>query len=153
MTGADTEVTPFDRVSDKGRFEYHPGGVYLAPNPPLKDATVRISAPGYVPAFVAAGELREGDARRDLDVALKPLCRLTFDLLHDGHKLDLEPVAMLFDDRLAYEASSDTLGRVVVPGVAPATYKVKVVLADDTELQGTLVVPAQHEATLELKLS
>ena len=153
MIGGNPVVTPFDRVSDTGKFEYHPGGIYVAANPTLRDTIIRISTPGYAPAFVAAGELREGDARRDLDVSLKPLCQLSFDIVHEGKKLDLEPVAMLFDNRLAYETSSDELGRVRVPDVAPASYVVKVVLADGTQLEGILDVPARRSASLELKLS
>ncbi|MCB9896213.1 MAG: carboxypeptidase regulatory-like domain-containing protein [Planctomycetes bacterium] len=153
MRGGDAKVTPFDRVSENGTFEYHPGGLYLAANPSLTDSVVRISAPGYAPEFISAGTLREGDARRDLDVSLKPLCDVSFDISHEGRKLDLEPVALLFDDRLAYEASSDELGLVRIPGAAPATYKVTVVLADGTILKGSLDVPARRNARLELKLS
>jgi protocatechuate 3,4-dioxygenase beta subunit len=152
MAGAASDATPFERVADDGRFEYHPAGGYMIPNPLLTAGMVRISAPGYMPATVSVGELAEGEARRDLDVMLKPLCELTFDLIRNGRRLDLEPVALLFDERLAYEASSDQLGRVRIPRVAPATYRVRVTLADGTELQADITVPDTRKATLEAKL-
>jgi protocatechuate 3,4-dioxygenase beta subunit len=152
MAQAASDATPFERVADDGRFEYHPGGGYMIPNPTLEAGMVRISAPGYMPATVSVGDLKEGDARRDLDVTLKPLCELSFDLTRDGRRLDFEPVALLFDDRLAYEASSDQLGRVRIPRVAPATYRVRVTLADGTELQADITVPDARKATLEAKL-
>lgn len=151
--GGEPQVTPFDRVARDGVFEHHPGGAWLAANPPLQDTVVRISAPGYAPLLLAAGELRAGDHRRDLDAALQPLCNLTFELAHEGRKLDLEPVVLLFDARLAFAASSDELGRVRIPDVPPAVYKVKVQLADGTVLEGSLAVPARRETTLTLELS
>lgn len=152
MSG-EPQVTPFDRVARDGVFEHHPDGAWLAANPPLQDTVVRISAPGYAPLLLAAGELRAGDHRRDLDAALQPLCNLTFELVHEGRKLDLEPVALLFEERLAFAASSDELGRVRIPDVAPAAYKVKVQLADGSVLEGSLTVPARREASLTLELS
>lgn len=152
MSG-EPQVTPFDRVAPDGLFQHHPGGAWLLANPPLQDAVVRISAPGYAPAVIKVGELREGDQRRDLDASLQPLCSLTFELVHEGRKLDLEPVAMLFDERLAFEASSDELGRVRIPDVPPAVYKVKVQLADGSVLEGSLAVPARREAALTLQLA
>lgn len=147
------QATPFDRVADDGLFEHHPGGVYLLANPPLEGAVVRICAPGYAPVFLGAGELRPGDQRRNLDAALQPLCELTFELVHEGRKLDLEPVALLFQERLAFETSSDELARVRIPRVSPAAYKVKVTLADGTQLEGSLTVPARREAALTLTLA
>ena len=147
--GGAMEVTPFDRVSTERTFANHPGGLFSTPGITGDDAVVRFSSPGYAPAFFKVETLRGGDAQ----VSLKPLCELRFDLVRDGAKLDLEPVALLFDNRLAYEGSSNELGRVRIPDVSPATYKVKVVLADGTQLEGELVVPAQSQATLELKLS
>jgi hypothetical protein len=146
-------ASPFDRVSEDGRFEYHPAGAYLIVNPSPEAQVVRICAPGYLPATVEIGELLEGNARQDLDVSLKPLCELTFDLTQDGRRLDFEPVAITFDNRLAYEASSNQLGRVRIPRVAPATYQLKVTLADGTQLSCELVVPAARKATLEAKLA
>ena len=144
--------TPFERVVDDGRFEYHPGGAYMVANPALSGGSVRVCAPGYMPAMVSMGELVEGDARRDLDISLKPLCDLSFDITRDGRRLDFEPVALIFDDRLAFEGSSDQLGRVRIPRVAPAIYRLRVTLADGTQLEADLIVPEARKATLEAKL-
>lgn len=147
------QTSPFDRVADDARFEYHPGGAYMLANPALKGAVVRICAAGYMPATLSFSDLAEGESKDGLDITLKPLCDLTFELTREGRRLDLEPVALLFDDRLVFEASSDKLGRVRIPRVAPATYRLKVTLADGTQLEADLTVPAARKATLEAKLS
>lgn len=148
----DSETSPFEVVGENGRFEFHPGGSYGFANPALGALRVRVCSPGYAPALVSVADVKEGDQRRDIDVSLKPLCRLTARLVRDGRALDFEPCALLFDDRLAYEASSDELGRVRIPDVTPAVYKVKVVLADGAELEGELSVPATHAAELDIKV-
>lgn len=148
-TGTTTN-SPFENVAANGRFDFHPGGVYAFSNPPVGSVRVRICAPGYAPAVLVLEDLSDGDQRRDLDIMLKPLCEVSARLVRDGRALDLEPCALLFDDRLAYEASSDELGRVRIPGVTPQTYKVKVVLADGSELEGSIEIPARKQADLEI---
>ncbi|MEZ5992017.1 MAG: carboxypeptidase-like regulatory domain-containing protein [Planctomycetota bacterium] len=145
-----TANSPFEGVAENGRFEFHPGGAYAFSNPPTGAVRVRVCAPGYAPTVVIVESLSEGDQRRDLDIMLKPLCEVSARLVRGGRALDLEPCALLFDDRLAYEASSDELGRVRIPGVTPQTYRVKVVLADGTELEGSVEVPARRQADLEI---
>jgi len=144
------EVTPFERVSADGRFGHHPGGRYALLNPTLREGVVRVSAAGYMPATLKFGPLAEGDMLSGLDISLKPLCRLSFELVREGRRLDLEPVALLFEGMLAYEASSDERGRVRIPDVAPATYNVTVFLADGSKLVADVVVPAAREAELQV---
>lgn len=150
--GDPTEVSPFERVSPDGRFQLRPGGRYSVANPPGDDVVVRVSAPGYAPASVKVTNLREGDQRRDVDVSLKPLCDLTIELIHEGRRLDLVPVAMLFDDRLAYTAGTDELGRARIPAVTPTAYRVKVVMPDGGVLEGTADVPPTADAHIEVEL-
>jgi hypothetical protein len=152
VAGQPTEVTPFERVSQDGRFAHHPGGRYALLNPMLQEGVVRVSAAGYMPATLSFGPLAEGDMLTGQDISLKPLCRLSFELVREGRRLDLEPVALLFDGLLAYEASSDELGRVRIPDVAPAAYKVVVFLADGTKLEADVTVPAAREAELQVAL-
>jgi hypothetical protein len=135
-----------------GRFPFHAGGVYSFPNPPKGSVSVRVCAPGYAPAVVAIPDVQEGDQRRDIDVPLQPLCRLSARLVRDDRPLDLQPCALLFEDRLAYDSSSDELGRVTIPDVTPAVYHVKIVLADGSELEGKIEVPAKREATLDIRV-
>ena len=148
----ETGVNPFERVAETGRFEYRPGGNYAFVNPAPGALRVRVSAPGYAPTVVDIGTLAAAETKRDADVRLQPLCEAVFRLSRDGRALDLEPVALLFDDRLAYAACSNELAVVRITGVTPAEYTVRVVLADGTQLEGRLTVPAKRHATLELVL-
>ncbi|MBZ0137588.1 MAG: carboxypeptidase-like regulatory domain-containing protein [Planctomycetes bacterium] len=148
----ETGVSPFERVNEDGRFALHPGGAYLFANPPVRPMRVRISAPGYAPGVVNIGNLGDGEARRNVDVELAPLCDLTLRLSLEGRGLDLEPVALLFDDRLAYDGSTDEVGMMRLPEVAPQTYRVRLIRADGTKLEGELTVPARRDASLEVKL-
>ena len=150
---APTEINPFDRIALNGRFAFHPGGYYMFANPPAQALWVRVSAPGYAPAVVNISDLKAGDARRDIDVELHPLCDLTMKLTLDGAGLDFEPVAVLFDDRLAYDGCTNEIGVCRLLDVAPQTYKVRLISADGTKLEGTVVVPSQREASVEVKLS
>lgn len=146
------DVNPFQRVAPDGRFAYHPGGVYLFANPPARPSRVQVSAAGYAPAVINLRDLAAGEARRNVDIELLPLCDVSLRLTLEGRGLDFEPVALLYDGHLAFAGSSDELGTARLNDVAPQTYEVRVVRADGTRLFGTLVVPAMREAELEVKL-
>lgn len=148
-----TEVNPFQRVAPDGRFAFHPGGAYMFANPAAQPMRVQISAPGYAPAVVNISDLQSGETRRNVDVNLQPICDLTLNLTLDGRGLDFEPVALLFEDRLAYAGSTNELGLCRLPEVAPQKYRVRLVRADGTKLEGDLVVPAKREASVEVKLA
>lgn len=146
-------INPFQRVSPDGRFAFHPGGAYLFANPAAQAMRIQVSAAGYAPSILNISDLRAGDNRRNADIDLKPLCDLTLSLTLDGRGLDFEPVALLFDGLLAFAGSTNEIGVSRLLDVAPQTYRVRLIRADGTKLEGELVVPAKREASLEVKLA
>jgi hypothetical protein len=94
----------------------------------------------------------DGDNRRGVDISLAPLCELRLVLKVKDRLLDMEPVLLLFDGRLAFAASTDEAGNVRIPGVTPASYEIRVPRRDGKTLVGTLEVPAAASADLEVVL-
>lgn len=152
VQGGDDRVSPFERVAEDRPLPYRPGGLWRVVNPKSAD-TIRVSAAGYMTALMRIPELAAGERRGNLEVRLLPQCRLSLTLVHQGRRIDVEPVLVLFENSLAYEASSDQTGRVRLPAVAPTTYTVRVSLRDGTRLSSVFQVPAKSSAALELELT
>lgn len=144
---------PFAKVADDRVFPWRPSGAYRLVNPPSGEFRIRVTAPGYAPAIVQLKALGPGEHRAGIDMQLLPLCELYVQPTLDGRRLDFEPVMLLFDERLAYQAATDALGEVRIPGVAPGRYKLKLVQADGTVHSADLEVPARRRATLGVNLS
>lgn len=148
-----SDPDPFARVAEDRIFPWRPSGAYRLVNPPGGDFRVRVTAPGYAPAFVSVKPLTPGEHRNQVDLQLLPLCEVFLQPTLDGRRLDFEPVMLLFDERLAYQASTDALGEVRIPGVAPGRYKLKLVQADGTVHEADVEVPARRRANLSISLN
>jgi hypothetical protein len=102
--------------------------------------------------FVPVPALGAGEHRAGLEARLVPLCELILTPMHDSSRLDLEPVLLLFDQRLAYQASTDEAGITRIPDVAPGHYQLRIVLANGTILGAEIDVPAKRRAELTASL-
>ena len=121
-------------------------------NVPQGDFRLRLSAPGYVPLLLPVEALRESEQRTGLVAELKPLCDVTITPTHDGRRYDLEPVMLMYDNRIAYQASTDATGRVRIPAVAPGSYELRLMLQNGTVMKAQVEVPAKRAALLEVEL-
>jgi protocatechuate 3,4-dioxygenase beta subunit len=146
-------LDPFARVAENRVFAWRPGGQFRVTDVPAGDFGIRITAHGYVPAMLAVTEMQQSEQRSGLTVELNPLCEVTITPLLDDRRLDLEPVMLLFDDRLAYQASTDSAGQVRIPAVAPGRYQLKLILRNGTILTAPLEVPAMRNARIEVELT
>lgn len=152
-SGGESSVGPFDRVPHDAVFAWHAAGHFRLINAPPGKRRLRVSATGYVPAWMDIADLQEGERRAGLDVALVPLCKLQLTLSQGTKLLPLEPVMLLFDQHLAYEGGSDEFGEARLAQVAPGEYTIQVQRADGSVLTGTLTVPAKSSHTTRVELA
>lgn len=152
VQGSDSKVTPFDRADPDRAYPLRTLGEFRLINP--KGGNVlRVSAPGYLPAALPVAELQPNERRAGMEVKLLPICELTLNLKFEGRSLESEPVLLLYDRNLAADSSSDDLGRVRFPAVAPARYTVQVVLRDGRRLAAPLDVPPRPSAVVDVELA
>lgn len=152
VAGGDERTNPFERVATDRALAWHPRGLWRVVNPKAGNL-VRVSAHGYSSGLLKVEDLAPGRSVQNLEIRLSPLCSLTLALSHEGRRLDLEPVLLLFDNGIAFEASSDTAGLARFGAVAATTYTVNVITRDGTRLEGKATVPARAMATIEVELS
>ncbi len=152
VLGSDSKVTPFDRADPDRAYPLRSLGEFRLINPKGGQA-LRVSAPGYLPAALAVAELQPGERRTGVEVKLVPICELTLNLKFEGRSLESEPVLLLFDRNLAFDASCDDRGRVRFPAVSPMRYSVQVMLRDGRRLAATLDVPPRQSAVVDVELA
>jgi len=145
------DADPFARVALDRGFPYRLDGRYQVAAPGEGEFLVRVTAPGYATAVVEVKNFGAGESRGGVDLVLKPLCELWLTAIHDGRRLDLEPVLLLFEDRLVQQASTNEVGIARIPDVTPGTYEVQLVQADGTVLKGSLTVPASRRADIQVE--
>lgn len=143
---------PFSRVAPDRMFPWRPSGEYRLVNPPAGEFRLRFTAPGFVPQFVQIKALGDGEHRAAANAELLPLCELYMTPTLNNRRFDFEPVMLMFDNRIAYQASTDALGNLRIPGVAPGKYRLKLVQRDGTALQCDVEVPARRRAELSVTL-
>lgn len=146
------KASPFDRVRADSVFPWHEAGGFRLVNVPAGSLSLRFSAPGYAPLVLPMAALGSGERRANIEVSLLPLCELRLALKQGERRLPREPVMLLFEGRVAYEASSDEFGEARLPDVAPGSYEIRVQRADGSEWRAALNVPAKtaHEQSVEL---
>ncbi len=147
--GESADADPFARVNVDGEFPLHELGNFTLGVSHTAPFRVRISAPGYAPATIV---VNDAAVASDLQIRLKPLCDLKVIVTTEGRRLDLEPVMLLADERLAFESASNEFGVARLPGVVPGTYRVQVVLGDGTRLVGELEAPVKASAEVTVSL-
>jgi hypothetical protein len=147
------DADPFARVARDRPYPYRADGHYRLATPELSKFTVRVTAPGYAIGVATVDSFRPGEVRGGVDILLKPLCRVRLTARHDGRLLDLEPVMLLFEDRLVHQSSTDEVGRALIPEVTPGKYQVRLIQADGTLLRGEVTVPVARRAELEVELT
>ncbi|MHC4839556.1 MAG: carboxypeptidase-like regulatory domain-containing protein, partial [Planctomycetota bacterium] len=137
-------TSPFIQVNPDNSFGYYPGGNFFVASS-SQDMQFQVSSPGYAVVIAKADNSEV--------IKLVPLCTVSFDLKSEGgKKLALEPLVLLFENRVVLQMSSDAFGRVRIPDVVPATYSVRVFLASGQELRGELEVPEAASAALTLNV-
>lgn len=151
--GSAEDADPFYRVAAHGAFPWRAGGEFRVVNVPEGDFQLRISAPGYVPLLLPVQALRESEQRAGLSAELKPLCEVRITPVHDGRRYDLEPVMLMYDSRIAYQASTNAAGQVRIPGVAPGSYELRLILQSGQVMKAQLEVPARRTAEVEVELT
>ncbi|MDC1141754.1 carboxypeptidase regulatory-like domain-containing protein [Planctomycetota bacterium] len=143
-TNTSTDLDPFRRVNPRNIFGYHAGGRFGILTSPDEKTRLQVTAAGYAVSV--------SEAENDAIIKLIPLCQITFKLTHGNKRLALEPLVLLFDNRVVVQASSDKFGEVRIPNVIPSNYSVRVFLVDGKELSGELSVPQTASATLTLNV-
>lgn len=144
-----SDADPFVRVNAEREFPLYPQGNFVIGAAPATPFRVRISAPGFAPATLLVDDASRAS---DLQFRLKPLCDVKVIVTSEGRRLDLEPLMLLADERLAFEGASNELGVARLPGVVPGNYRVQVVLGDGTRLVGDLEVPVKSAAEVTVNL-